>query len=116
MKAAMWLMVRAWYDNRNFGGNSLLINTVHDASYWDCTPEVQRNSAELMQACMEGASVLIEQYLKWKLPLPVPSDTVLGKDMGSEDPCRWPEFRSNVDAALQQLTTTYINNHVASWL
>lgn len=116
MKAAMWLMVRAWYDTRNFGGNSLLINTVHDASYWDCTPEVQRNSAELMQACMEGASVLIEQYLKWKLPLPVPSDTVLGKDMGSEDPCRWPEFRSNVDAALQQLTTTYINNHVASWL
>ena len=116
MKAAMWLMVRAWYARRNFDGRSLLVNTVHDAAYFDSDASNAERSAELMQACMEGASILIEQYLNWLLPLPVPSDTVLGANMGEENPCRWEGFRSNVDTFKAQLTATYLNNHTPSWL
>lgn len=116
MKAAMWLMVRAWYARRNFDGRSLLVNTVHDAAYFDSDASNAQRSAELMQACMEGASILIEQYLNWPIPLPVPSDTVLGANMGEENPCRWEGFRSNVDTFKAQLTATYLNNHTPSWL
>lgn len=116
MKAAMWLMVRAWYARRNFDGRSLLVNTVHDAAYFDSDASNAERSAELMQACMEGASILIEQYLNWPIPLPVPSDTVLGATMGEENPCRWEGFRSNVDTFKAQLTATYLNNHTPSWL
>lgn len=116
MKAAMWLMVRAWYARRNFDGRSLLVNTVHDAAYFDSDASNAERSAELMQACMEGASILIEQYLNWPIPLPVPSDTVLGANMGEENPCRWEGFRSNVDTFKAQLTATYLNNHTPSWL
>ena len=116
MKAAMWLMVRAWYARRNFDGRSLLVNTVHDAAYFDSDASNAERSAELMQACMEGASILIEQYLNWPIPLPVPSDTVLGANMGEENPCRWEGFRSNVDTFKAQLTKDYMNGHAPSWL
>lgn len=50
----------------------------------DTAPEVREEAAALLHACMTAASQFMEFWFKWELPLPVPSDTVLGKNMGEE--------------------------------
>jgi hypothetical protein len=84
-KAAMWLAVRAFYSVRNFGGLALLVNQVHDAVYTDAHQSVAREAAACLHACMEGASDLMEYLFKWKIPVPVPSDTSWGASMMDED-------------------------------
>jgi DNA polymerase I-like protein with 3'-5' exonuclease and polymerase domains len=113
MKAAMWLAVRRFYRERNFGGLALLVNTVHDAQYVDAHESVKLRAAQLLHACMLEASTLMEWWFGWPLPLPVPSDTMIGANMGEEKPVDgllngMPELRS-------ELRSLYINNHVPSF-
>lgn len=84
-KAAMWLVVRAFYHFENFGGKALLNNQVHDACYADTHPDVGIAPAALLHACMEGASELMETYFGWPLPVHVPSDTTWGDSMADEN-------------------------------
>lgn len=114
MKAAMWLMVRAWYARKNFGGKSLLVNTVHDAAYSDSHNSVKLEAAALMHACMEGASDLMEYWFAWKLPLPVPSDTSWGASMMDEH--KIPGLTDLVPALRQQLRDQYMGGYKPSYL
>jgi DNA polymerase I-like protein with 3'-5' exonuclease and polymerase domains len=116
MKAALWLMVRAWYARANFGGKSLLVNTVHDAAYTDTSPEFRDESAALMAACMEGASDFMEYWFNWKLPLPVPTDTVWGANMGEENKFTGPEYKAAVSELRTALRRDYMNGYTPSYL
>lgn len=84
MKAAMWLLVRAFYRYKNFGDRALLCNTVHDAAYADAAPEVTQKAALLMHSCMEAASDLMEYWFDTTIVVPVPSDTSYGPSMAIE--------------------------------
>lgn len=83
-KAAMWLAVREFYRNGNFGGLALLVNQVHDAVYADADDSVKLEAAATLHACMEAASDFMEWYFNWPVPVPVPSDTTWGKSMLEE--------------------------------
>ena len=111
MKAALWLGVRAFYARDNFGGLALLVNTVHDAKYTDNHKSVAREASALMHACMEGASDFMEWWFNWPLPLPVPSDTVLGKNMGEENKCNDAEWKALARAYRLELRKQYMGNH-----
>lgn len=84
-KAAMWLAVRYFYKNKNWGGFALLVNQVHDAMYVDARNDVARPAAVALHASMEAASDFMEYYFSWPLELPVPSDTSWGASMMDED-------------------------------
>lgn len=86
MKAAMWLIVRSFYSNSNFGGKALIVNTVHDAAYIDADPSVGLEAAAMLHAAMTEASTLMEWWFKWPIAVPVPSDTSWGSSMMDEDP------------------------------
>ena len=83
-KAAMWLAVRAFYRTGNFGGKALLVNQVHDALYGDSHPDVAVKAAATIHACMEAASEFMEWYFDWPVPVPVPSETMMGDNMMDE--------------------------------
>lgn len=83
-KAAMGLVVRAFYAHKNFGNRALLVNQVHDAVYLDAAPEVEVEAAAMLHACMEEASTFMEYYFKWKVPVPVPTVTMSGDNMMEE--------------------------------
>ena len=85
MKAAMWLAVRAFYRYKNFGGQALLCNTVHDAQYVDSHNAVRRRAAAVLHACMEAASDFMEYHFGTTIHVPVPSDTSWGPSMYVED-------------------------------
>lgn len=87
-KAAMWLAVRAFYARQNFGGLGLLVNQVHDALYADADASVASETAALLEACMVAASEFMEWYFDWIVPVPVPSETVMGANMMAEEPIR----------------------------
>jgi hypothetical protein len=120
MKAAMWLAVRAFYARRNFGGKALLVNTVHDAQYADSQKSVRVQVGALLQACMEAASDFMEWWFTWPLPLPVPTDTVYGANMGEENPFAsgedGPEFRSLSSEYRAQLRREYMGDYQPSYL
>lgn len=116
MKSAMWLAVREWYKRGNFGGRCVLVNTVHDACYFDTAPEVREEAAALLHACMTAASQFMEFWFKWELPLPVPSDTVLGKNMGEENKCNSEAFRARSKELHDSITAEYCPGHQPSWL
>lgn len=116
MKSAMWLAVREWYKRDNFGGRCVLVNTVHDACYFDTAPEVREEAAALLHACMTAASQFMEFWFKWELPLPVPSDTVLGKNMGEENKCNSEAFRARSKELHDSITAEYCPGHQPSWL
>ena len=116
MKSAMWIAVREWYKRGNFGGRCVLVNTVHDACYFDTAPEVRDESAALLHACMTAASQFIEFWFKWELPLPVPSDTVLGKNMGEENKCNSETFKERSAALHAEVAAIYCPGHSPSWL
>lgn len=115
MKVAMWLMVRSWYACENFDGQSLLVNTVHDAAYADSHPDVKDESAALMHACMTGASDFIEYWFNWKLPLPVPSDTVWGASMAEENKYASPAFKQQSSVLRAELRRTYMGGYTPSY-
>lgn len=83
-KAAMWLAVRSFYYFQNFQHRALLVNQVHDALYADAQDDVAFESACLLHACMEAASDFMEWKFKWKVDVPVPSDTTWGRSMMEE--------------------------------
>ena len=116
MKVAMWLNVREFYRRENFNGLALLVNTVHDAAYRDAHPSVSLASSELMHACMEAASDFIAYWFKWDIPLPVPTDSVRGANMGEEVKLNSQEFKANVAAIRADLRTRYMDGFVPNYL
>ena len=85
-KAAMWLAVRIFYRNKNFGGKALLVNMVHDAQYVDAHNDVRVEASVALHAAMEAASELMEQRFNWEVKAPVPSETNYGPSMYIEYP------------------------------
>jgi DNA polymerase I-like protein with 3'-5' exonuclease and polymerase domains len=83
-KAAMWLAIRVFYRTGNFGGKALLVNQVHDALYADSHPDVAVKAAATLHGCMEAASEFMEWYFDWPVPVPVPSETMMGDNMMDE--------------------------------
>lgn len=116
MKSAMWLVVREFYRHENFNGLALLVNTVHDAAYRDAHPSVSLASSELMHACMEAASDFIAYWFKWDIPLPVPTDSVRGANMGDEVKLNSQEFKANVAEIRADLRARYMDGFVPNYL
>ena len=113
-KAAMWLSVRAFYREENFGGLALLVNTVHDAVYCDAYDSVAFEAAALLHACMEGASDLMEYWFKWEIPVPVPSDTSWGASMMDED--KIPGLKERAAKLRIELREQYMGGYTPSFL
>jgi hypothetical protein len=113
-KAAMWLAIRAFYAQDNFGGLALLVNQVHDALYADADPTVAEKAAALLHACMEEASTFMEWYFAWELPLPVPTDTHWGPNMLDDE--HMPEgFELKAKGYAAHVRSTYINGYQPSY-
>ncbi|BAP34911.1 DNA polymerase [Ralstonia phage RSJ5] len=83
-KAAMWLAVREFYRNKNWGGKALLVNQVHDALYADMHKEVHHDASAVLHACMLAASDFMEFWFGWEVQVPVPSVTAYGSSMFEE--------------------------------
>jgi len=108
-KAAMWLAVRAFYRTGNFGGKALLVNQVHDALYGDSHPDVAIKAAATIHACMEAASEFMEWYFDWPVPVPVPSETMMGDNMMDEG--HMPEgFKELAHKIRMRVRELYIGN------
>lgn len=116
MKAAMWLSLRAFYRARNFNGKALLVNTVHDAQYADSHKSVAVTAAAMLHVCQEEASTFMEWFFKWKLPLGVPSDTVWGPNMGTENKIADPAFKTTVESLRPRIRQLFIGNHQPTFL
>lgn len=120
MKAGMWLAVRAFYARNNFDGRALLVNTVHDAAYADAHNDVRLQAGALMHACMQAASDFMEHWFSWPLPLPVPTDTVFGKNMGEENQFvkgdAGSEFTQLADEYRLQLRAEYMEGFIPSYI
>lgn len=116
MKAAMWLAVREFYRTGNYNGLALLVNTVHDAMYADAAEGLRLEVGIMLQACMEAASDFMEWHFDWPLPLPVPTDTVYGANMGEETKFTDPEFKTLVSEARAAIRQRYMNGHMPSYL
>lgn len=95
-KAAMWLVVRAFYRRRNFGGLAVLVNQVHDAIYLDAHKSVAREAAALLHAAMEEASNYMEYKFDWPVEVPVPSETTFGRSMYRESKFKSKRFKALV--------------------
>ena len=113
-KAAMWLAIREYYRKGNWGNLAMLVNQVHDALYSDAAPEVAYEAAVVLHACMEEASAFMEWYFGWDVPVPVPSDTKWGANMGDEKSL--PDtFAADVAEHRKYIRQTYMNNYVMNY-
>lgn len=113
-KAAMWLLVRAFYEEDNFGGLSLLVNQVHDAVYTDTHKSVATESMALTHACMQEASVLMEQHFDWPVAVPVPTDTTYGPTMADEKKAP-AEVYELVPKWRAKVRKNYLNDYIPSF-
>ena len=113
MKAAMYLMVMLFYKRRNFSGQALIVNTVHDASYVDAHNSVALEAAQWQHACMTEASSYMEWKFKWHVPVPVPSDTSWGYSMMNED--KIPGLMAGHAERCLQLRKEFMNGYVPSF-
>jgi DNA polymerase-1 len=113
-KAAMWLSVRAFYKRRNFDGNALLVNQVHDAVYVDAADGYVTQAAALLHACMEAASDFMEFWCKIKVLVPVPSDTNAGDSMMDEEEI--PGLKELAASLRTELRQEYMGGYVPSFL
>lgn len=109
-KAAMWLSVREFYRIRVFHFKALLVNQVHDALYVDSVKELAHRAAVVLHACMEEASVFMEWYFGWDVPVPVPSETTMGKSMMDENK-PGPTFKEDVSEHRRVVRKLYMNNY-----
>lgn len=110
MKAAMWLMVRALYKYRRFGGKALLVNTVHDAMYLDVHESVRRKAGVLLHAAMLAASELMGYLFDKEIVVPVPSETHWGPSMFIEHEFEDPEgFAEAAQSVREWMGRTYMN-------
>ncbi|WP_254222535.1 DNA polymerase [Burkholderia multivorans] len=110
-KAGMWLTVRAFYTYENFKMLALLVNQVHDAEYADAHQKVALKAAALLHACMSEASNFFSWFLQWPIPLPVPTDTVMGPNMGTENKITDPEFEAMVAKARPWLRKQFMDGY-----
>lgn len=115
MKAAMYLAIQEWYKRRNFAGKCCLVNTVHDALYFDADAEVKDEASALLHACMTAASAYMEYWFRWQLPLPVPSDTVTGPNMGEENKCNSSDFKARSAVLYDEILRAHCPNFRPSW-
>lgn len=88
-KASMYLSLRAFYrkyveEPQFWLGRALLVNQVHDAVYVDAEESIATHAAALLHAAMLEASVYMEWWFKWPLPLGVPCETKMGDNMMEE--------------------------------
>jgi hypothetical protein len=110
----MYLAVRSYYREKNFGGLALLVNQVHDAVYTDADDSVAFEAAALLHACMEGASDYMAYTFGWAIPLPVPSDTSWGASMMDED--KIPGLRERAAVLRQELREQYMKGFVPNYI
>lgn len=109
-KAAMWLAVREFYRLNVFHYKALLVNQVHDALYVDADDSVALQAAAVLHACMEEASVFMEWYFGWEVPVPVPSETTWGTSMMDEG--KLPDgFADLVKEHRKVVRALYMNNY-----
>lgn len=109
-KAAMWLAVREFYRINTFHNKALLVNQVHDALYVDAEPTIAFEAAAVLHACMEEASVFMEWYFGWDVPVPVPSETTWGKSMMDEG--KLPAgFKERCDEHRKVVRSLYMNDY-----
>lgn len=114
-KAAMWLAVRAFAARKNFEGLGLLVNQVHDALYGDFHDEVADEASALLHACMLEASTFMEWYFGWEVPVPVPSETMLGINMMEEHSPESDSWHAMVRDFRKHIRAEYIGNHTPSY-
>ena len=107
----MWLAVRYFYEQDNFGDEGLLVNQVHDALYADSSEPKHNEVASALHACMEAASEFMEYWFGFNVPVPVPSDTVCGANMMAEGKIK---LTSNTTVR-QWLRTNYMANYNPSF-
>lgn len=112
-KAAMWLAVRAFYAKQNFSGKALLVNQCHDAVYGDFHDDVKFEASALLHACMEGASDFMEFWFKWRIEVPVPSDTGFGRSMMDEAPI--PGMKERAAVLRKELREQYMGGYLPSF-
>jgi DNA polymerase I len=110
-KAGMWLTVRAFYWYKCFEMLALLVNQVHDAEYADAHKKVAVKAAALLHACMAEASNFFSWFLQWPIPLPVPTDTVWGSNMGTEEKIEDPNFEIAVSKLRPWLRKQFMNGY-----
>ena len=109
-KAAMWLAVREYYRIKHFRRAALLVNQVHDALYSDAREDVALEAAAVLHACMEEASVFMEWYFSWEVPVPVPSETTWGSSMMDEG--NMPlDFKEHVNKHRKVVRHLYMNDY-----
>ena len=114
-KAAMWLALKLFYKYKNFGGLALLVNQVHDAIYGDFDASVSLRAAAALHAAMEEASTFMEWYFGWPIPVPVPSDTTIGKTMKDEDKVTDPSFPELVKQFKHELRQSFMTGYTPSF-
>jgi len=118
-KASMYVSLRAFYrmyvtQPERWLGQALLVNQVHDAVYVDSAAPIATEAAALLHASMLEASVYMEWWFKWQLPLGVPCETKMGDNMMEEHnpPAEFavlfPEYR-------MQIRKDFIGNHNPSF-
>jgi DNA polymerase-1 len=88
-KASMYLSLRAFYrmyvtQPERWLGQAQIVNQVHDAVYVDAAESIATEAAALLHASMLEASVYMEWWFKWPLPLGVPCETKMGDNMMEE--------------------------------
>ena len=115
MKSAMWLLVREFYRRKNWSGLALLVNTVHDASYRDASPQWSYDSSVVMHACMLAASDFMVHWFGWKLHVPVPSDSVRGFSMAEENQLRGDQWVADTQSALAEIRARYMPGYEPSY-
>lgn len=118
-KAAMYLSLRAFYrlyvsEPAKWLGQALLVNQVHDAVYVDSNPDIATEAAAVLHASMLEASVYMEWWFKWQIPLGVPCETKMGDNMMEEhNPPE--EFDSLVPGYRKLIRESFIGNHQPSF-
>ena len=118
-KASMYLSLRAFYrmyvsDPERWHGKAMLVNQVHDAVYVDAAESIATEAAALLHASMLEASVYMEWWFKWPLPLGVPCETKMGDNMMEEHnpPAEFVSLQSDYRTMIRK---EFVGNHTPSF-
>jgi DNA polymerase I len=118
-KASMYLSLRAFYrmyvtQPERWLGQALLVNQVHDAVYVDAAESIATEAAALLHASMLEASVYMEWWFKWPLPLGVPCETKMGDNMMEEHnpPAEFVVLQSGFRSMIRR---DFVGNHTPSF-
>lgn len=111
MKAAMWLLARMFYETHNLGGRAVIVNSIHDAAYVDCHPDVVDEAYCMLHECMAQATEFMRRLFKWQWSLDVPSDTSIGDSMAEEghyqpNPETQARVKAQVFSIIRKVTRT----------